>query len=172
MVEAAEDPYTLLRDLRFLAVDWAAGLSCCLHRLQKRVGMAALGAVAAYRLEAKEGIAVPGLLDRWTFALDRTSSGCCAGNHASLDTKETAEECLAEKGGGSDVVSEKPIETPRLPEEKFNESGAVSEALLDAAKKPEESNAVSEGLLTGEWSSSGRSCVILRRRCFRLRTQS
>jgi len=60
MVEAAEDGYALLGDLRFLAGDWAAGLSCYLHGAQKGVAMAALGAVALYRLTFPADVRVPG----------------------------------------------------------------------------------------------------------------
>jgi len=60
MVEAAEDSTFTLSDLKFVAANWAAGLSCYLHGGQKGVAMAALGAVAAYRLAFAENVVVPG----------------------------------------------------------------------------------------------------------------
>lgn len=159
MVEAAEDPYALLGDLRFMAVGWAVGLSCYLHGAQNGVAMAALGAVAVYRLEAIGGIVVPGLLDVWNYALDPRSPGCCAESHVSLERKEKVAECVAYNVEESGAMSDKSLETLKCLKEKPGESHAVSEVLLKAAKSSaneiEESNAVSGELLnegkTKQW---------------------
>ncbi|GAB7327014.1 hypothetical protein MBLNU13_g10956t1 [Cladosporium sp. NU13] len=153
MVEAAEKPYALLGDLRFLAAEWTAGLSCHLHGAQKGIAMVALGAVAVYRLEAKEENVFPGLLNVWKFVLEQKSSYCCAKGHAGLETKEGAAKCPAKNGGELEIVSERSLETPMCLEEKPDESDAVSEGLLKTAKSPakktEESNALTEGSLIG-----------------------
>lgn len=70
MVEAAEDPYALLGDSRFLTVNWAHGLSCYLHGAQNGVAMAALGAVAVYRLEAEVVVIDPARPGVWKYVLD------------------------------------------------------------------------------------------------------
>jgi hypothetical protein len=148
VVEAAEDPYALLGDLRFLAKDWARGLACYLHGAQKGVAMAALGAVAVYRVES-EVMAVdclrPGL---WKYVLDPVH---CMEGEGSLEVKEEAATGQAENVGESDAVAEGSLETPKCPEEKPNESDSVTEALLKAAKNPakniDKSGAVSEGSL-------------------------
>lgn len=151
MVEAAKDPYALLGDLRFMAPSWAGGLSCYLHGAQKGVAMAALGAVAVYRLEAMGGIAVPGLLDVWKFALSPGPSGYFAQGHASFKTKQKAAECSAKPVEDSDAVSEVMPKAAKYPAKDLDESDIVSEGLLNAAKSPAkntgESDAVSEGLL-------------------------
>lgn len=134
MVEAAGDPYALLGDLRFMAPSWAAGLSCYLHGAQKGVAMAALGAVAVYRLEAMDGIAVPGLLDVWKFALSPGPSGYFAEGHASLKTKQKAAECSAKDLDESDVVSEGVLNAAKSPAKNTGESDAVSEEVLDKVK--------------------------------------
>lgn len=159
MVEAAEDPHALLRDLRFMAVGWAAGLSCYLHGAQNGVAIAALGAVAVYRLEAIGGIVMPNLLDVWKYALDPRSSGCCAESHVSLERKEKVAKCVAESVEEPDAMSDKLLETLRCLKEKPDEPDAVSEVLLKAvkssAKKIEGSNSESGELLnegkTKQW---------------------
>lgn len=148
MVEAAEDPYALLGDLRFLAQDWAKGSACYLHGAQKGVAMAALGAVAVYRLES-EVVAVdplrPGL---WKYVLDPVH---CTEDDDPVQAKEKTVKGLVDKVEESDAVAEGLREAPKCPEEKPNESDALLEGLLKAAKspakKPEESNAVAKGLL-------------------------
>lgn len=156
MVEAAEDPYALLGDLRFMAKDWAKGLACYLHGAQKGVAMAALGAVAVYRLES-EVVAVdplrPGL---WEYELGPMHWVEAEG---SLEVKEKASKGLADKVEESDAVADGLLKTTKCPEGKANESDALLEGLPKAAKspakKPEESNAVAKGLLnegkTQQW---------------------
>jgi hypothetical protein len=123
MVEAAEDPYALLGDLRFVAVDWAAGLSCYLHGAQKGVAMAALGAVAVYRLESQVVAVDPGRPGLWRYILDPVHR---AEGYVSLQAKEKAAECLVENTGESDAVIERSLEM-----------------LVGLAKKVDGSNAVS-----------------------------
>jgi hypothetical protein len=156
MVEAAEDPYALLGDLRFLAKDWAKGLACYLHGAQRGVAMAALGAVAVYRLESEVVAVEGGMPGAWRYEL---GSVHCVEGEGSVETKEKAAKGLADKVGESDGVAEGLLETPKCPEEKPNESDALLEGLLKAvkspAKKPEESHAVAKGLLneskTQQW---------------------
>lgn len=138
MVAAAEDPYALLEDLRFMAVDWAAGLSCYLHGAQKGVAMAALGAVAVYRLVAKEGIVVPGLLDVWNFALDPKLSACCTEGNAALKRKENEAKCLAKNVVESDLISEGLLETSKSPVKDLGESDILSAPSLGKVKTKQE----------------------------------
>jgi len=59
MVAVAEDGTFTLGDLKFLAANWASGLSCYLHGAQKGVAMAALGAVVLYRQTFPGSVVVP-----------------------------------------------------------------------------------------------------------------
>lgn len=138
MVAAAEDPYAPLGDLRFMAVDWAAGMSCYLHGAQNGVAMAALGAVAVYRLEAKEGIVVPGFLDLWKFALDPKLSACCTEGHAALKGTKKETKCLAKTVVESDVVSEGLLETLESPAKDLGEAGVLSAPSLGKVKTKQE----------------------------------
>jgi hypothetical protein len=138
MAEAAEDPYALLGDLRFLAVEWARGLSCYLHEAQKGVVMAALGAVAVYRLECEVVAVYGGLPGVWKYELGLVH---CMEGEGSLEVEEEAAKGLAENVGESDDVVEGLLETPKCPEEKPDESDAMSEALPKAAKSPAKSSA-------------------------------
>jgi hypothetical protein len=109
MVEVAEDATFTLSDLKSVAANWAAGLSCHLHGGQKDVAMATLGAVAAYRLAFPEDVVVPGavrlqvehfglgLLDRFTETTLSSESGCEVPSQPAK---------IIEK---SDAVSERPL---------------------------------------------------------------
>lgn len=126
MIAAAEDSYVLLGDLKFMALEWALGLSCYLHGAQKGVAMAALGAVVVYRLESKGGTVVPGLLDLWECALDPGLWSCCAEGHAAPETQEKEAKCVVENVDESDAVSEGLLETLKSPAKNLGESGILS----------------------------------------------
>jgi len=149
MVEAAEDPYALLGDLRFLAPKWAAGLACYLHGAQQGVAMAVLGAVAVYRLESRM-VAGPGELGLGKFVL---GPGRCLEGEVEVEAKEEGAECLTEKMEEPDAMFERLAkeEAAERLTKKMEEPNALFERLAKVekspAEKPNESVAVCEGLL-------------------------
>lgn len=130
MVEAAEDPYALLSDLRFLTPRWAAGLSCYLHGAQKGVAMAALGAVAVYRLEFRM-VAGSGVLGLGKYVLHPIH---CTEGYGSLELKGDAAKCLARNMEEPDALFERLLKAAKCPEKNFGKPNAVSEGPLDEGK--------------------------------------
>lgn len=59
MIDAAEDGTLGFEDLKIIAPVWADRLSCCLHRKQKGVTMAVMGAIALYRQTFPASVVVP-----------------------------------------------------------------------------------------------------------------
>jgi hypothetical protein len=110
--------------------------------------MAALWAVAAYRLESEVVAVDGGMPGAWKYAL---GSVHCAEGFVSLENTEEVAKGVADNVGEFDAMAKGLLETPKCPDGKPNDFDALLEGLRKAAKsptkKPEESNTVSEGLL-------------------------
>jgi len=97
MVAVAEDGSFTLGDLKFLAANWAAGLSCYLHGAQKGVAMAALGAVVLYRQTFPGSVVAPHFCHLPMYPRGYRPQARYANGFPSLGTENDAQKYLLAK---------------------------------------------------------------------------
>jgi hypothetical protein len=139
MVEVAEDATFTLGDLRFMAANWAAGLSCHLHGAQKGVAMAALGVVAAYRLAFPENVVVPYALRLPMYGVELGSMDRCREDYLCPETNDQVLKWPTRSPNESDVVSKGPPNEGKVKQaNEWHQRGMalvlLGEAILQALK--------------------------------------